>query len=277
MTVALLWIATFAAGAFTTAWLARPMLARAPLRRRNHRGLEIPTAMGVAPVLGITASLALLAALRALAGTSSDRLLATAPAALATMTAVGGFALLGLWDDLVGQTSGWRTHLRSLRMGEPTGGALKLLGGIALALIVVAPFRESIWWTLSDAAVVAMCANLFNLLDARPGRSCKVFVVAVVPMLIVGGAMTPILLGGLGAVIAFLPLDLRERAMLGDAGANALGALVGVAVIAVGSDLARTIALLVLVVLHVLAERPGLGSLIERSPLRRADLAGRVP
>ncbi|HEX9713288.1 MAG TPA: hypothetical protein VGB52_12175 [Actinomycetota bacterium] len=277
MTVTLLWVATFAVGAFATRWLVTRMVARAPLRRRNHRGLELPTAMGAAVVMGIMAGLALIAALRALTGPSSPRLVETATVGLVAMTAMGGFALLGLWDDLAGGGRGWRTHLRSLRNGQPTGGVLKLLGGITLGLIVVAPFGDTIWWTLVDGAIVAMSANLLNLADARPGRACKLYVLAAVPMLIVGGPTAPVLMAGLGAVAAFLPLDLRERAMLGDTGANALGALVGVGVIGAGSDLARALALIALVVSHVLAERPGFTELIERSPLRRADLAGRVP
>ena len=277
MTVVLLWLGS-ALLAASVVWRTTGSVAvRAPLRRRNHRGLELANAGGITIIMGILAGLGLVAVVRALTGTTSDRLLGAAAWGLRGGVAVLGFGLLGLWDDLSEQGHGWRTHLGAVARGEVTGGAVKLAGGVALALVVVAPTESTLWWTIGDAALVAMSANAFNLFDAKPGRAGKVFLIAALPMAIVGGPTAPMLAAGIGGVVAFLPFDLRERAMLGDAGANAIGALIGVGIVAVGSDLARIVALGALLVLHVLAERPGLSVAIARvPPLRTFDQAGRV-
>src|SRR6185503_13889814 len=84
--------------------------------------------------------------------------------------------------------------------------------------------------------VVAGAANAVNLLDLRPGRAVKAAALAAGPGLArralagdAGSGAVALGAAGLGAAAALLPEDLGERAMLGDAGANALGALLGVA------------------------------------------------
>jgi UDP-GlcNAc:undecaprenyl-phosphate GlcNAc-1-phosphate transferase len=275
MTVWMLWLATGAVGAATTWWTAKALVVRPPLRHPNHRGITLPSGAGIAIVIGIFAGAGLIAILHTLFATS-DRL--TEASVVAPVFAIGaaGFALLGLWDDLAGAGEhGWRTHLSSLLHLRPTPGAMKAAGGYVLAFVIVAPVSEGLWWTLADAAIVAMAANLMNLLDVRPGRAGKGFGVAVLPMLIVGGPIAPILTAALGATAALAPLDLRERVMLGDAGANALGAVAGLGIVALGSDTWRLVALLGLLALQFLGERPGLSRLIDAAaPLRAADRAG---
>jgi len=279
MTVALLWIGAALISAFVSARATRHLAVGGPLRRQNYRGLQIPTATGLAVVLGFLAGPAMLAGLHVLFG-SSARLAEYSAGGLWVVAAALGFALLGLWDDLAGKDAGrgWRAHLGALRRGHATSGAVKLFGGTALALVLVAPGRTSFGWALVQTAVIALSANLFNLLDTRPGRTCKTFLFAVAAFLVAGGAIAPALAAAAGAVIAFLPFDLRERAMLGDTGSNALGAIVGVAIVADASQTVLAIAAVVLVVCNVLGERPGLGKLIDGfPPLRRFDRAGRVP
>jgi len=82
----------------------------------------------------------------------------------------------------------------------------------------------------------------------------------------------------LGAVAGVLPADLAGRSMLGDCGANALGA--GVATAAVGSlpRSARLLALLGVVGLNVASERVSFTAVIEATPwLQRLDRWGRRP
>ena len=79
--------------------------------------------------------------------------------------------------------------------------------------------------------VVAGSANLANLFDLRPGRASKVFLVASGGPLASngrGGSFGDVVAGPTGATVALLGEDLGERAMLGDTGANALGAAWGV-------------------------------------------------
>src|SRR5207244_4245080 len=93
---------------------------------------------------------------------------------------------------------------------------------------MVAPVAgESIGRLLADGALVALAANLGNLLDRRPGRVIKVASVAFVALAIATGAAHA--LGGvavvIGAALALVLDDLHERLMLGDARANVLGAV----------------------------------------------------
>ena len=246
--------------------------------RANYRGIALPSAAGFSVVLGFLAGAALPAVIYSFVG-GLGAAGKTSSLAVSGVAGVLGFAVLGLWDDLAGSSGdrGWRAHARALGRGRPSAGAIKLGGGIALALLVAAPMNRGTLWTFADAAIVAMSANLWNLFDLRPGRACKVFVLAAIPLAIVGGAATPLIAAGLGAVAAFVPFDLRERAMLGDTGANALGALIGWATVLSGSSSARGGALAVLAVLHLMSDRPGLSRIIQAvPPLRAMDTAGRV-
>ena len=76
-----------------------------------------------------------------------------------------------------------------------------------------------------------------------------------------------------------LPADLQEREMLGDAGANALGAVLGVALLhRVPSHVGRLASLAGLIALTGASEVMSFTDVIERSPtLRRLDRLGRRP
>jgi UDP-N-acetylmuramyl pentapeptide phosphotransferase/UDP-N-acetylglucosamine-1-phosphate transferase len=84
--------------------------------------------------------------------------------------------------------------------------------------------------------------------------------------------------GALGAGAALLPADLGEEIMLGDAGANALGALLGVALAAKTGTAGRAVALAVLAGLTAASERVSFTKVIQDTPwLRTLDELGRRP
>jgi UDP-GlcNAc:undecaprenyl-phosphate GlcNAc-1-phosphate transferase len=202
------------------------------------------------------------------------------PRRLAVLVALG-FGLLGLLDDLVGSGGdgrGFRGHLRAMRSGQLTTGFVKLAGGGAVAVIVASSVSDRVVDVVVDALLIALAANLANLLDRAPGRAGKVGAVAFVALLIAGGAQRA--LGGVaavvGAVVALLPADLHERVMLGDAGANVLGAALGLGVALVAPTGVRVAVLVVLLALNVLSEAISFSSVIERvPPLRWLDQLGR--
>ena len=82
---------------------------------------------------------------------------------------------------------------------------------------------------------------------------------------------------GVGAAIALLPSEFRERIMLGDAGANALGALVGLATLAaLPTATARWAVLALLVAVNLLSEFVSYSAVIDAvPPLRYLDRLGR--
>ena len=100
------------------------------------------------------------------------------------------FAFLGLIDDLLGTDGdrGFGGHLRALRAGRLTTGAMKLFGGGVVAIVLTAaPGEVSGRRLLADAALVALAANLGNLLDRAPGRTIKVGLLAYVPIALAAG------------------------------------------------------------------------------------------
>jgi Glycosyl transferase family 2 len=167
---------------------------------------------------------------------------------------VGAVAALGLADDLwSGEERGIRAHLASGR----TTGVLKLVG---IPLVGLAATRS-----LSGGILVAGGANLLNQLDTKPGRALKAYLAAAI------GLRAPA-----GVAVLLLPYDLRERVMLGDAGSNALGALLGLKSVDRLHGWGRWAAALAVVGLNVLGERRSLGAIIERTPvLRELDGWGR--
>jgi len=154
-----------------------------------------------------------------------------------------------------------------------------LLGGMLAALMVASfalPEGRSGWLLPVGAVVVASSANLANLLDLRPGRCAKVFL----PLWVAGCLLDPP--GGAwsaglaGAALAALPFDLREQGMLGDAGANALGAVVGTLLLA-GPVWLLLLVAAVLLALQLLSERVSFSRVIDGNRvLRAADRFGRL-
>jgi glycosyltransferase involved in cell wall biosynthesis len=167
-------------------------------------------------------------------------------------------AAIGLADDLwSGPERGFRAHLRS----GATTGTLKLVG---IPLFAFLRTRS-----LSGALLVGLSANTLNQLDTRPGRALKAFAAG---SLLVGGVPKR------AAVVAVLlaPYDLREMAMLGDAGSNALGAVLGFSSVEKLTGWRRWSAIGALSLLTVLGERRSLGATIESAPvLRDLDRLGR--
>jgi UDP-N-acetylmuramyl pentapeptide phosphotransferase/UDP-N-acetylglucosamine-1-phosphate transferase len=278
MTKALLAVGAAAVGAGVTRWVAGSLIPHTPLLRRNHRGVPVPTGLGVAVLVGFAAATGFVGFVRAVAPDAPTPVFALA-GAVPLLFLGFGFGVLGLFDDVAAQPErGWRSHIPSLARGRLTPGALKVVGGGAIAFTAGVFTASSFGWALVHAALIALMANLFNALDVRPGRAAKVYLVAGIPMTILGRFLQIPLAATLGAVAAFMVFDLRERAMLGDAGSNAIGAILGGAVVFVEPEAWFRLALLgFLIILTAVAEGPTLSAWIDRiGPLRAFDRAGRA-
>ncbi len=169
--------------------------------------------------------------------------------------AVGAVAAVGLADDLwSGPERGFSAHLRA----GGTTGVLKL---VAIPLVGFAATRR-----LSGALLVGLAANFLNQLDTRPGRALKAYLLAAL-----------VVRAPLARAVLLLPYDLRERTMLGDAGANALGAMLGLNSVSRLTGRGRWLAIGALAGLTVLGERRSLGAMIDSAPgLSWLDRLGRV-
>ncbi|MDO8848565.1 MAG: hypothetical protein Q7W51_09295 [Coriobacteriia bacterium] len=225
--------------------------------------------------------------------------------------------LFGMVDDVFGTSAdkGFRGHLRALVAGRLSTGGLKLLGIGLIAAVYgwraavqgaesagVTSIGVLIGWWVAATLVIALSANLLNLTDLRPGRALKSYSVLAVAAGVVFsldvagryesyatdlgvvwvGADTAVtvacmLIVLLGPVLAVWPYDLGERGMLGDAGSNAMGAVVGY-LLAGSLDLPTLAAVaVVLVGLNALSERVSFSAVIEAvPPLRYLDGLGRL-
>lgn len=252
-----------------------------PLQRRNYAGRTVTLAEGLA-----VWALATVGAARAPARADGPVLLV-----------VGA---LGLVDDIVEPTlrragredpaKGLRGHFTALASGRLTTGAVKALGLplAALAGAAAAPPPRGGALVLADAALIAGAANLANLLDLRPGRALKGVLAASALLALLpgnGGAAglrersgrdAARLAVGLSAAAA--PADLAERGMLGDTGANALGALVGIAASRLLDAPPRLAVLAGITALTLASERVSFSRVIDAVPaLRALDRLGRRP
>lgn len=277
-----------------------PALRTSRLKVANYRGVEVFLGLGLVwvfwvagvRVFGFGGSASLFAFGGGITYTAAS--VAVAAAALTVTWAL----LFGLIDDVFGTSGdkGFKGHFTSLACGRLSTGALKALGigFVALAAgVQIASRRELSGMEyaivlICSAAVIALCANLVNLLDMRPGRAIKGYGVLCVfgacalayPLAdgIIAGATTALiaLIWLLGPVIAIARWDFAEEGMLGDAGANAAGALAGFALAFGLSTGALVLAAIALLALNALSERVSYSRLIESSPiLSRIDLWGR--
>jgi UDP-GlcNAc:undecaprenyl-phosphate GlcNAc-1-phosphate transferase len=238
------------------------------LQTVNYRGRPVPRVLGIA-----------------LAGAG---IVGTAAAAAfgdvgsAGWGALAGCLLVsaaGLVDDVApAGPRGLREHLRAVAAGRMTTGILKLVVTIGAAVVVVA-LQPPVPGHVRLAAIVLLAAatNAWNGLDVRPGRALKAFLLPALVFLVWGGLdQAPVIAGLLVGCVLLLPLDLGERAMLGDAGSNLLGFAAGLALVGVLPGLWVAAAAGVAVALNVLAETVTLSRIIDATPpLRFLDRLGR--
>lgn len=263
---------------FAVSFVAALALAPALLRsladggmvRENYRGRPIPFPFGVLVVFAAAVALVPLAPLDEVADTE-----VLAPEIWIVALYVLGVAFLGLADDLLsGPSRGWRGHGAAALRGRFSTGAMKAVGTLGLALLVLRGQPDY----LLSVAVLVLATNLFNLLDLRPGRAVKAFVVLGAgltlgawdadPLAALGLFVAPVLVAGL--------YDLRERAMLGDTGSNLVGALAGLWLVLTLSTVGLAVSAGVLLVITAYGEFRSLNALVERTPvLKHLDSIGR--
>jgi UDP-GlcNAc:undecaprenyl-phosphate GlcNAc-1-phosphate transferase len=290
---------------FLLALLSAAILAPAVLRtlaegshtRLNYRERPLPFPFGV---LIVAAALIALIPLVLLARLASSEVFH--PELLPIALYALGVATLGLIDDTLGEARagrsgasgaieepsrlggdalqetaqpaprGWRGHARSALRGELSTGTLKAAGSLGLALFAMSFEGLSRPGWLLAVGVLVLATNVFNLLDLRPGRAIKAFVLLgagltlgsldVRPLWSLGLFVAPALVAGL--------YDLRERAMLGDTGANLIGALAGLWLVLTLSQSGQLIALALLVAITLYGELRSISALVERTPVLRA-------
>ncbi|MEU9444900.1 hypothetical protein AB0D42_29310 [Streptomyces sp. NPDC048304] len=192
---------------------ANPPGGAARWQRENYAGRSVGLHAGPASALGAAGAVA-----------------RVCPGAGLAVLAAG---VCGAYDDVAGDhRRGFRAHLRALRDGEVTSGAVKLFGISAAGLVAGALMKERLPDKVLAGVVIAGAAHFVNLVDVRPGRAAGAVLALGAPGLLREGPAAGLSAAAMGAAAAVLPDDLGERAMIGDTGAHALGAALGAAVVA---------------------------------------------
>ncbi len=235
------------------------------LLRQNFRGDKIPTGYGLILML----SSAPLYALMCVTTTNSNL------PALTFLVTVVMFGAVGFLDDLYGtrEVGGFKGHFGLLLHGKLTTGAIKaIIGGlVALALgVVIAKNELSV--AILNALLIVFSANSLNLLDLRPGRAVSFFWIGLLALAISKLGNLDIwheLIILMPAIIWITLLDRSAKIMLGDAGSNTLGAILGLALAWEIGVVGKLIIIIFLGALQIYAEKYSITKLIEGNRIMR--------
>ena len=185
----------------------------------------------------------------------------------------------GILDDIIGNrdVSGLKGHFKSLLNGKLTTGGFKALFGGFIGLVISIAISKNIYDIVINTLIIALSTNLMNLLDLRPGRAIKGYLLISIVLLFTLGEYTRnLLLLIFPNVIAYFNQDLKAKAMMGDTGSNVLGISIGILFVMGYPLKVRLIWLAFLIFIHILTEKYSLTKIIENNKfLNFIDKLGR--
>ena len=185
----------------------------------------------------------------------------------------------GILDDIIGNrdVSGLKGHFKSLLNGKLTTGGFKALFGGFIGLVISIAISKNIYDIVINTLIIALSTNLMNLLDLRPGRAIKGYLLISIVLLFTLGEYTRnLLLLIFPNVIAYFNQDLKAKAMMGDTGSNVLGISIGILFVMGYPLKVRLICLAFLIFIHILTEKYSLTKIIENNKfLNFIDKLGR--
>jgi UDP-N-acetylmuramyl pentapeptide phosphotransferase/UDP-N-acetylglucosamine-1-phosphate transferase len=231
--------------------------------KKNYRGDLIPKSSGIVLLLNIISGAIFYFILY-------PRIYYTS---LISLILVG---IVGLLDDIFGdETKGFKNHFRKLFKGEITTGFLKATFIFLISTFVVISGSPQVKITsLLDILIITLFSNFFNLLDLRPSRAIKVYLIFII-ILAKNFRVFSELIPLISAVIVIIPSDFKGRAMLGDTGSNILGFSIGLLTVQVCNDFSKIIILFFLILFHLFCEKYSLTEVIDKNKfLRYIDKLG---
>ncbi len=186
------------------------------------------------------------------------------------------FGILGLIDDIYGSrnTGGFRGHLSKLLKGKVTTGAVKAIGGGIISLILGYLLAGNIYAGILNGLLIALSANTLNLFDLRPGRSLFIFWLGLLMLLLISPTklMAALLIPVIIPVVWLTYFDRNASIMIGDAGSNTIGAVLGMSYSFVLDEVWKIVLIILLALIHVYSEKNSITKLIEHNKiLNRID------
>lgn len=176
----------------------------------------------------------------------------------------------GILDDIIGNrdVSGLKGHFKSLFKGNLTTGGFKALFGGFIGILISLSISKDILDIAINTLIIALSTNLMNLLDLRPGRAIKVYLVIMISIFItLTGYIKALPLLILPNVLAYFNFDLKAKAMMGDTGSNVLGISIGILMVFGYSFNVRACWLVFLILIHILTEKYSLTKIIENNKI----------
>lgn len=247
------------------------MLKSSGMLRPNYRGEKIPVSMGISfiPALIINSTILLYC------NVDTIRLFRI----YILLFAIMSMCFAGIIDDSIGNrdVTGLKGHFKSLLKGKLTTGGFKALLGGLVGLLITVSISKSISYILVGTLVIALSTNFMNLLDLRPGRAIKVYILISIIIFIFSSVFEKeVMMLILPAVVAYFYYDLKAMAMMGDAGSNVLGISIGVFIVTSFDLKVQIFYLAILVAIHIIGEKFSITKLIENNHiLNYIDKLGR--
>ncbi|VEI12336.1 hypothetical protein [Trueperella bialowiezensis] len=239
-------------------------------QRKNFAGKSTSLTGGIDAAVGLIAG-------SVIAGKDANK-----AACVASVGAALGGYVDDHWEEAFPATAkGFRGHVSSACDGQPTSGLVKIVatgtGALGAAIMLGRARDGGLLRTLAetglDTVIIALSANLVNLLDVRPGRARKAVILAAAGPAIAGSIPAQIVVG---AAAGGLESDLRRDTMLGDLGANTLGAFLGTH-LATYPPAVKVCVAATLTGLNAASEKVSFSRVIDETPvLRWFDRLGRA-
>ncbi|MCC5909922.1 MAG: glycosyltransferase [Clostridiaceae bacterium] len=235
------------------------MLSKADIVCKNYKGELIPTGMGITIVPVTLISFLILILFY------QD----TYTILLFFLVGITTMSFVGILDDLVGNRNavGFKGHISCALKGQITTGFMKAAIGGLLALFISIIVSDGLIAILINTFIITLFTNFFNLLDIRPGRALKGYLIiaALFMMLGITGTSRLIVAIFIGYCLAYLPQDLKARSMMGDAGSNTLGITLGIATVLSFSMNIKYLIFIFLVLIHLICEKYSLSQIIKNN------------
>jgi UDP-N-acetylmuramyl pentapeptide phosphotransferase/UDP-N-acetylglucosamine-1-phosphate transferase len=233
------------------------MLYNTKFLKKNYKGQYIPLGMGMFFPIALISSLTVLYLFFPLDNISFVFILG-----------VTLMSFLGIIDDLLGNrdTTGLKGHISKLFQLQLTTGGLKALMGGIVSLLVSIPFNSNILLLIFNALIIASFTNLINLLDLRPGRAIKFYLLYTIILFgFYNQQYIYLLLVVTIIALVYFPMDIKAIAMMGDAGSNSLGFVLGFFTTIYFTNPFKVLILILLIFIHIYAERSSITKLIENN------------
>ncbi len=179
--------------------------------------------------------------------------------------------LAGLIDDLLGEENakGIVGHFKLLLNKKLTTGILKAFVGVLSSIFISFILYNTVIILVIDVFIISLFTNLINLFDLRPGRASKVFILLSILLLLFQktNKYNFLLTSLLGIVMAYLPIDLKKRVMMGDVGANVLGMTLGIYCVLSQEFYVKLLYISVLILMHLISEFYSFSKVIEKNKI----------